>query len=151
MIQAKKEINMGLNLAEVQQKIDNLITHQQELLKKSFKLFYSPNPEDVEMEQIDKDGMLKKYSIPNYAKVSGLSAPVGAIVMWPGKEAPENWEICNGKELKREVFPQLFHIAVQGGEQPAGAFGKGDNVNTFTLPDMTKNTIPGINYIIRTR
>lgn len=59
---------MALNLSELQQKLDQLIYSLSQMRQKAWKLFYSPTPENVEIQQYDEQGNLVTYSIPNRAK-----------------------------------------------------------------------------------
>nr|BDD47403.1 hypothetical protein 12 [bacterium] len=142
---------MGINLAEVQQKIDRLLKNQEDLLSKTYDIFFNTESKVVELEQLNAEGKLQTVKIPNYSKVSEVASPVGAIVVWPGIDIPENWMACNGKEINREANIELYNIAKKDKEQPQLPFGEGDKVNTFCLPDLTKNNLPGTVYIIRVK
>jgi len=60
---------MGLNLAEIQQKLDRLIQNMSEQNRRAYQIFYDPNPQDVELPQLDENGNLITVTIPNRAKI----------------------------------------------------------------------------------
>ena len=140
---------MGLNLYEVQQKIERLLKNQTDMYSNAYDCFYNPEKKDVILKQIDTKGVTKEVKVPNYSKVLSLSSPIGSIFLWPGKNIPEGWMECDGKTVKRNDYLELFAVAKKGGEQPASPFGTGDAVNTFGLPDFRKQALPGTRYIIR--
>ncbi len=57
------------------------------------------------------------------------TAPVGAVVAFAGPQPPDGWLLCDGSEVSRDTYADLFStIGV--------AYGVGDSVSTFTLPDL---------------
>lgn len=53
----------------------------------------------------------------------------GSIMMWGGDAAPADWRECDGSELNREAFSDLFSaIGINWGE--------GDGATTFNIPDL---------------
>ena len=60
---------MGLNLAEIQQKLDRLIQNIAEQNRQAYQIFYDPNPQDVTLLQLDENGNLVNVTIPNRAKI----------------------------------------------------------------------------------
>ena len=60
---------MGINLAEIQQKVDRLLFNMAEQNRRAYSVFYDPNPQDVELPQLDENGNLVTVKIPNRAKV----------------------------------------------------------------------------------
>ncbi|MCI7633894.1 MAG: tail fiber protein [Mollicutes bacterium] len=64
--------------------------------------------------------------------------PIGSIVEWGSAAAPENWLICNGQELKRNEYPDLFAAI-------GTTYGEGDGSTTFKLPDMSSKFPIGYN------
>ena len=57
------------------------------------------------------------------------SLPIGSIIPYSGETAPEGYSICDGKELNRETYKELFSII-------GTTFGNGDGTSTFNLPDL---------------
>lgn len=64
--------------------------------------------------------------------------PIGSIVEWGSDAAPENWLICNGQELKRNEYPDLFAAI-------GTTYGEGDGSTTFNLPNMASKFPIGYN------
>jgi len=60
---------MSINLAEIQQKIDRLLFNIAEQNRRAYQLFYDPNPQDVELPQLDENGNLITVKIPNRALI----------------------------------------------------------------------------------
>jgi len=60
---------MGLNLAEIQQKLDRLIQNMSEQNRRAYQIFYDPTPQDVELPQLDENGNLVNVTIPNRALI----------------------------------------------------------------------------------
>lgn len=62
--------------------------------------------------------------------------PVGAMMPFAGTVPPSGWLLCNGDEVDRFTFPDLFSVV---GE----TYGAGDGVTTFNLPDTTGRVLAG--------
>jgi len=60
---------MGINLAEIQQKVDRLLYNIAEQNRRAYQMFYDPTPQDVELPQLDENGNLITVTIPNRAKI----------------------------------------------------------------------------------
>lgn len=63
-------------------------------------------------------------------------APVGTLSGFAGQSAPEGWLLCDGAELPRTQYRQLFAVI---GE----AYGRGDGSTTFRIPDLRGRTAIG--------
>ncbi len=61
--------------------------------------------------------------------VSGDTLPVGAILPFGSDIIPDNWLLCNGQEVSRTDYYQLFDVI-------GTTFGQGDGFTTFKLPDL---------------
>jgi phage-related tail fiber protein len=84
-----------------------------------------------------------------------LGAPVGMISAFGQKAAPDGWLPCDGRDVSRSAYADLF--AALG-----TLWGAGDGVATFTLPDFSgdfrfvptavvgRQRSVAINYCIRT-
>jgi microcystin-dependent protein len=63
-------------------------------------------------------------------------APTGAVVAWPGVNAPALWVICDGRALSRTAYPDLWNAL-------STTWGAGDGSTTFNIPDLRSQTIVG--------
>lgn len=61
--------------------------------------------------------------------VSGDTLPVGAILPFGSTTIPDNWLLCNGQEVSRTDYYQLFDVI-------GTTYGAGDGFTTFKLPDL---------------
>lgn len=67
---------------------------------------------------------------PAVPSVVPSGVPTGAIIPYASEIIPEDWLPCNGAEISRETYADLFStIGV--------TFGAGDSATTFNVPDMT--------------
>jgi hypothetical protein len=64
-----------------------------------------------------------------YKDKTGDLSPAGTIVMYGGMAVPSGWLICDGSEISRSTFSDLFSAI-------GTTFGLGNNSTTFNLPDM---------------
>lgn len=62
--------------------------------------------------------------------------PVGAIISTFSTEAPYGFLFCNGDNISRTEYSELFSLL-------GTSFGSGDGKTTFTLPNLTGRFIKG--------
>jgi microcystin-dependent protein len=74
---------------------------------------------------LDANGNLKDSG----GSIISVAPPVGSITMYGGSSAPTGWLYCNGQNVSRTTFANLFSAI---GE----TFGAGDGSSTFGLPDL---------------
>lgn len=76
----------------------------------------------------------------NLELISGATlyadAPIGAISAFGGTTAPNGWLLCQGQAISRTDYAELFAVI-------GTAFGNGDGVNTFNLPDPRDRFLEG--------
>lgn len=65
------------------------------------------------------------------------NTPIGVVQMYAGLTAPTGWLICDGSEISRTEFADLFSVI-------GTAFGAGDGSTTFNIPDMRNLTPVGL-------
>ena len=58
------------------------------------------------------------------------SCPIGTIIMFAGKNPPENWLYCDGSEISRTEYQSLYKII-------GDIYGSGDGKSTFNLPNFS--------------
>lgn len=87
----------------------------------------SVNDEDLIM--IVQNGTNKKVpaSKVGTGQVGGDTLPVGVVVEYPSDKIPENWLLCNGQEVSRTEYSELFNAI-------GTTWGEGDGNSTFNLP-----------------
>jgi microcystin-dependent protein len=62
--------------------------------------------------------------------------PVGTIVPYTNEEVPRGWMKCDGREVERLEYSELFAVI-------GTTYGGGNGVSTFNLPDLRGRTILG--------
>lgn len=76
----------------------------------------------------------------NVVTLSGVGAsgsnPVGTIIQSAAQSAPNGYILCDGREISRTTFANLFTVI---GE----TFGSGDGNTTFNIPDMRGQFVRG--------
>lgn len=58
------------------------------------------------------------------------SCPIGTIIMFAGKNPPENWLFCDGSAISRTEYQNLYKII-------GDIYGSGDGKSTFNLPNFS--------------
>lgn len=66
----------------------------------------------------------------------GAGVPTGTIVAFAGATPPAGWLLCDGSEVSRTTFAELFAVL-------AGTWGIGDGLTTFNLPDLRGRSAVG--------
>ena len=62
--------------------------------------------------------------------------PIGSIIPYGGATAPSGWLLCQGQEVSRTEYAELFAVI-------GTAFGTGDGSTTFNVPDLREATTKG--------
>ena len=65
---------------------------------------------------------------------SGDTLPIGAIIPYSGQTTPENWLLCDGREVSRTTYNRLFNVI-------GTIYGAGDGSTSFNLPNL-KDRVP---------
>ncbi len=71
---------------------------------------------------------LNMLALP-YASATA-TVPVGTVVAFMGQTVPDGWLLCDGSEISRGTYTELF-------AQLGTVYGEGDGASTFNLPDLT--------------
>ena len=66
--------------------------------------------------------------------ITGDTLPVGSVVEWTGTQTPQNWLLCDGREVSRTAYSELFAAI-------GTVWGAGDGSTSFNLPDL-RNRMP---------
>lgn len=88
-------------------------------------------------ENNDKWGPLRDIVNELVDAVNLSMPPIGSVIAMPSETAPNaRWVFCEGQELSRTTYSELF--AMYG-----TTFGSGDGSTTFNIPDISDRTIFG--------
>lgn len=92
--------------------------------KGDFVLTYRPSE-----ATLASSGLLKQT---RDAFMADLAVPIGAMLPYAGATVPDGYLLCDGSEVERTKFPDLFDIigTIYNGSAPLAG------VNTFRLPDL---------------
>lgn len=81
----------------------------------------------------DKSDTYTKTEIDNLLDnptITGDTYPIGAIAPYAGTTVPQNWLLCDGREVSRTTYSELFAAI-------GTVWGAGDGSTSFNLPDFT--------------
>jgi microcystin-dependent protein len=92
--------------------------------KGDFVLTYRPSE-----STLASSGLLKQT---REVFLGDLAVPIGAIMPYAGANAPSGYLLCDGAEIERAKFSDLFDIIGNGYNGSAALVG----VNTFRVPDL---------------
>lgn len=82
--------------------------------------------EEIEPDELDDiDDVVSQAA---YEVMHEVMKP-GMIQMWTGDTTPERWLLCDGAEVSRADYAELF-------DEIGETFGAGNGTTTFNLPDM---------------
>ena len=82
------------------------------------------------------DGNNKKFLVEGDVS-SGDILPIGSMIPYGNDTAPENWLICDGSEVSRTTYAELFNVI-------GTSYGSGDGTTTFNLPDKRGRVSVGL-------
>lgn len=90
-----------------------------------------PTEENINAWINPNDNLLKYKNNLEWKNViaGGDTIPIGTIVPFTGTTAPTNWLICDGSEISRTTYEDLF-------TKIGTSFGEGNGTDTFNLPDL---------------
>lgn len=71
----------------------------------------------------DNDGKFKDLFVK-----TADTLPIGAMLPYGNAKAPVNWLVCDGSEISRTEYAELFAVI-------GTSYGEGDGSTTFNLPD----------------
>lgn len=77
---------------------------------------------------LDKNGLTYFWGKIKNA-INKNTTPAGAITIFGGTTAPNGWLICDGSEVSRTTYADLFAVI-------GTTYGSGDGATTFKLPDI---------------
>ena len=62
--------------------------------------------------------------------------PIGSYIQFAGSQAPAGFLVCNGGEISRTTYSNLFAVI-------GTTYGSGDGSTTFNLPNLTDRFLQG--------
>ena len=68
----------------------------------------------------------------------GDANPAGTILLFAGSSAPEGYLLCQGQEVSRTAYSDLFNVIQT-------IYGEGDGATTFNIPDLRSRVAVGMN------
>ena len=79
---------------------------------------------------IDAEGVLSAIGGGEITgEITGEVLPIGTMIPFgSNKNIPSNWRICDGSEVSRTTYADLFNVI-------GTSYGEGDGETTFNLPD----------------
>ena len=84
------------------------------------------------LASLDANGNLKDSG----GSIVSVAPPVGSVTMYAASTAPDGWLECDGSNVNRATFPNLFDAI-------GTTFGSGDGSTTFGLPDLRGEFVRG--------
>ena len=84
--------------------------------------------------ELEVDGDLKIGGSVIFQDSSAINTapkdlPTGILLPYAGTASPDGWMLCNGQEVSRETYANLFTVI-------GDSYGIGDGSTTFNLPDL---------------
>ena len=74
----------------------------------------------------------------NGVEIGGESLPIGSMIPYGSQNnVPSNWKICDGSEVSRTTYADLFNVI-------GTSYGAGDGSTTFNLPDKRGRVSVGL-------
>jgi len=94
--------------------------------------------------EINESGNYRELSYTALASVpyaeaatNAMEMPAGMIVPYGGETIPDGWLLCDGREVSRSDYGNLYKAI-------GTAWGSGNNATTFNLPDMRGVFLRGV-------
>ena len=94
---------------------------------------YIENPTENRLLATDINGK----NIQTDYLVTDIYTPVGAVLAFAGATAPAGYLLCNGAEISRTTYANLFAVI-------GTTYGSGNGSTTFTLPDFRGYFLRGL-------
>ncbi|AXX93490.1 hypothetical protein CPU12_10010 [Malaciobacter molluscorum LMG 25693] len=92
--------------------------------------------ETNELKHFTKELKEKLENLPTKENLNQFTVPTGFILINPVATIPSGFLECNGSEVSREKYSELFKVI-------GTTYGGGDKTTTFNLPDLRGEFIRG--------
>ncbi len=87
----------------------------------------------------DQDGTaINALLLERFQDEINYNTPIGVIHEYAGSEAPTGYLLCQGQEISRTTYADLFQVI-------GTTYGSGDGSTTFHIPDMRGRVVVGLN------
>lgn len=90
----------------------------------------------AERSKLTTLGALTDEQIAIINNIDTLGAPVGSIIAWPDSSVPNHYLECDGREISRSDYSDLYGII-------GTKYGVGDGSTTFEIPDFRGRFLRG--------
>lgn len=90
----------------------------------------------AERSKLTTLGALTDEQISIINNIDTLGSPVGSIIAWPDSSVPNHYLECDGREISRSDYSDLFGII-------GTKYGVGDGSTTFEIPDFRGRFLRG--------
>ncbi|MEZ3475331.1 MAG: tail fiber protein [Alistipes sp.] len=91
---------------------------------------------------------LERRNMAQQEQLSGFALPpLGIVQIWAGTKVPENYELCDGRELKTSDYPELYAAIGTRFNRSYDCNGKQYSTTSgyFRLPDLRGRFLVGYN------
>ena len=86
---------------------------------------------------VDDTTAVTPKKLKNQINRSGLGNPTGAVIAFAGGSVPDGYLLCDGSEVLRTIYEDLFDVI-------GCDFGDGNGATTFNLPDLRGEFVRGL-------
>lgn len=116
------------DIDRLKEQVSILSTNNNEVLKRNSALNNEITVLKNELSSL-QDIIGKQQNDINALKSSTTNQIIGSIIAYAGNTLPENFLECNGQEISRTTYADLFSII-------GTTYGGGDGSSTFNLPNL---------------
>lgn len=89
-----------------------------------------------ERAKLDAISTLSADQINILNNIDKVGSPIGSIIIWPTEIVPENYFECNGAEISRTEYSDLY-------AKIGTRYGDGDGATTFNIPNYQSEFLRG--------
>ena len=79
---------------------------------------------------------MNMLTLPTQGLLTTCLVPIGGVIAFAGTTVPAGWLLCDGREVSRAEYPDLFTAI-------GTLYGAGDGVLTFNLPNLVNRFVEG--------
>ncbi len=94
----------------------------------------APYLNDINLNKLQDNVENAITELHSQGVATGDTLPLGAVIEWYSDVIPENWLLCNGQNISRTDYPELFNVL-------GTKYGTGNGSTTFGIPNL-KGKVP---------